>query len=106
MLESFWCLRLVAFIVLVTIPVSSWAYDSGITLTSPSGVVLRRAVIIKSAFGNSGRLPKTQSVVTTNVANPFPTFTNIARVDEYHDPITPGSYYPEDALLLCRRSSQ
>ena len=106
MLEISWRLRLVAFIAVVTIPASSWAYDSGITLASSREVLIRRTAIIKTAFGNLGRLPKTQSLVTTNVTNPFPTFTNIARVDQYHDPDNSGCGVAGRRAAVYRRAGQ
>jgi hypothetical protein len=99
MLEISWRLRLVAFIAVVTIPASSRAYDTGITLAWTRDIVIRRTELIQTAFGNMGRLPKTQSVVMPNVTNPFPAFTNIARVDLYHDPSTPAQGFPKDAHL-------
>ena len=74
--------------------------DSQITLGSPNDVVACQQAIINAAFGTSaGQLPTTLPVVTPAVVNPFPSFTNVAEVDNYHDPATPPQAYPEDALL-------
>ncbi len=56
--------------------------DSAITLNSTSDIVSRRATLISHLF-QSTNLPSAQSVVTQKVTSPFPTFTNIARVDRY-----------------------
>ena len=63
--------------------------DSRITILMAGDITSRRVALIRHAFQMSA-LPTTQAVVTVNVRNPFPGFTNLARVDQYVATMTNG----------------
>lgn len=81
------------------------AIDTGITIASPADITLKQATLIKQVWGTNS-LPATQPHVTIGTANPFPGFTNLARVDQYTASMSNGQSNTSNLYLAAESNGR